>query len=178
LNGNDYILFASRLVPEKGCHQLISAYQKLRHPIKKLVIAGDCNHEDKYLKELLKFRSNEILFLGFVKGRLLQELYSNCYIYVLPSNIEGLSTGLLEAMSYGNCVLVSDIEENIEVTQDSGVPFFHRDVNDLTDKLEYLIKNEHVVEQYRNKATERISEHCTWDEVVDRYERLYCSLLS
>lgn len=114
LKGNDYILFASRLVREKGAHYLINAYNSLKTN-KKLVIAGDAEHEDKYKSELNRLaKGNEkIIFPGFATGKLLNELFSNCYLYVQPSEIEGLPIALLEAMSYGNCCLASDIEENI-----------------------------------------------------------------
>ena len=57
---------------------------------------------------------DRILFTGFVQGAMLEELYSNAYIYTLPSDLEGMPLSLLEAMSYGNCCLVSDIPECAE----------------------------------------------------------------
>ncbi len=83
-----------------------------------------------------------ISFSWFVTGQLLQELISNCYVYVLPSEIEGLSPGLLEAMSYRNCVLVSDIPENLEAIDDCGVVFRSGNVQDLERQLRYLLESE------------------------------------
>jgi glycosyltransferase involved in cell wall biosynthesis len=178
LHGDDYILFASRLVPEKGCHYLLEAYRQLGNPAKKLVIAGDANYGDHYVADLKKRESENILFLGFVKGRLFEELMSNAYIYVLPSEIEGLSTGLLEAMSYGNCVLISDIEENIEVVGESGVSFTSGNIQDLRDKLAYLLACKDIVEKHKDKARAHVLSYYNWDNVADQYEALYGSLVA
>jgi glycosyltransferase involved in cell wall biosynthesis len=178
LKGNDYILFASRLVPEKGCHYLIEAYQSLRQQGKKLVIAGDGVFGDPYAEQLKQYASDQILFLGFVQGRLLRELLSNAYLYVLPSEIEGLSTGLLEALSYGNCVLVSDIEENLEAIENTGMTFRSGSSNDLAAKLDLLMNDEACVPRYRKQAKESIGGKYNWEQVTDAYESLYRSLLT
>lgn len=177
LQGDDYILFASRLVPEKGCHYLLDAFERFGNCGKKLVIAGDSPEGDRYAAELKRRASEDILFLGFVTGQLLQELISNCYIYVLPSEIEGLSTGLLEAMSYGNCVLVSDIPENLEAIDDCGVFFRSGDVRDLERQLRYLLESEDLAMDLRARARAHVREKYSWDRVTDEYEELYYSLV-
>ena len=177
LQGGDYIFFASRLVPEKGLHYLLQAYKQLRNPSKKLVIAGDANYKSPYANEMKAEANENILFLGFATGQLLQELLSWAYVYVLPSEIEGLSIGLLEAMAYGNCVLVSDIEENLEAVGDSGLSFKSGDVPDLKEKLEQLLASEDLVRQYREKAQGHVHQHYNWDRVTDQYENLYQGLI-
>ena len=116
LNKNDYILFLARIVPEKGLHYLIEAYKQINTD-KKLVIAGGASHTNDYLEKIKKMASEDsrIIMTGFVQGEELKELYSNCYLYCLPSDIEGMPISLLEAMSYGCNCLVSDIEENTQV---------------------------------------------------------------
>jgi glycosyltransferase involved in cell wall biosynthesis len=178
LKGNDYILFAARLVPEKGCHYLIDAYQRLEGCSKKLVIAGDTVFDDPYGQKLKIFASQDIIFTGFASGKLFQELLSNAYIFVLPSEIEGLSTGLLEAMGYSNCVLVSDIQENLEVIGDGGMSFRTKDVSDLQMKLETLMTHPNLVNTYREKARTSILERYDWDKIVDQYIELYQTLLA
>jgi glycosyltransferase involved in cell wall biosynthesis len=177
LQGDDYIFFASRLVPEKGCHYLLDAFERLGKCGKKLVIAGDSPEDDPYAANLKLRESENIHFLGFVTGQLLQELISNCYVYVLPSEIEGLSTGLLEAMSYGNCVLVSDIPENLEAIDGCGVVFRSGDVGDLEYKLRFLLGNKDQVIDFRGKAKAYVREMYNWDRVTDEYEDLYYSLV-
>ena len=124
LKPREYILFASRLVREKGHHYLIPAFRKLDTD-KRLVIAGDAQGEDVYKEELRRLADGDprIIFPGFVQGRLLKELFSNAHFYVHPSELEGLSIALLEAMGYGNACLVSDIPENEEALGDTGFYF-------------------------------------------------------
>jgi glycosyltransferase involved in cell wall biosynthesis len=176
LCGDDYILFASRLVPEKGLPYLLDAYRAIPKPRKKLVIAGDSNYGDRYAAALKHQATEDILFLGFVRGQLFEELLSCAYLYVLPSDIEGLSTGLLQAMSFGNCVLVSDIEENLEVIGESGMSFRRGNVADLRDKLEMLLTRDDLVRQYRAQAAAHVRKHYNWDDVADEYEQLYSRL--
>ena len=112
-------MFLGRLVPEKGIRYLIEAFKNVKTD-KKLVIAGGSSDTDSFMKELkaLAKGDDRILFTGFVQGAMLGELYSNAYIYTLPSDLEGMPLSLLEAMSYGNCCLVSDIPECAEVVED------------------------------------------------------------
>lgn len=115
-----YVLFLARLVPEKGVHYLLDAYKEIQTD-KKLVIAGGSSHTDDYVEKIKEKASQDsrVLMTGFVQGELLEELYSNAYVYVLPSDVEGMPISLLEAMSYGNCCLISDIAENLEVVTDA-----------------------------------------------------------
>ena len=171
---DNYILFLGRLVPEKGIHYLIEAYNKI-NTNKKLVIAGGSSDTDMYFNELKeKSKDNKnIIFTGFVQGEELEELYSNAYIYVLPSDLEGMPLSLLEAMSYKNCCLTSDIPECKTVMHDHGVTFKKSDVNDLKEKLQYLVDNVDKVNKYKSEAQDYILKKYNWDDVVDKTIELY-----
>jgi glycosyltransferase involved in cell wall biosynthesis len=177
LEGRDYIFFAARLVREKGVHYLIEAYNRL-NPALKLVITGDAQHEEEYKSELKKLAGDNknIIFTGFATGKLLDELFSNCYIFVLPSELEGLSTALLEAMSYGNCCLVSDIPENLEALNGLGRTFISKDVDSLTKNIDYLISNPKLVDSIRPEAQRHVLENYSWDTIADKFEKLYREL--
>ena len=139
LQGQGYILFLGRLVPEKGLRYLIEAYKQVKTD-KKLVIAGGSSDTTDFQAELHAMAADDerIRFTGFVQGAVLDELYSNAYVYTLPSDLEGMPLSLLEAMSYGNCCLVSDIPECADVVADKGVLFHKSDVEDLRQKLQLL----------------------------------------
>ena len=171
---DSYILFLGRLVPEKGIHYLIEAYNKINTD-KKLVIAGGSSDTDTYFNELKEKskENNNIIFTGFVQGEELEELYSNAYIYVLPSDLEGMPLSLLEAMSYKNCCLTSDIPECKTVMDNNGVTFKKSDVNDLKEKLQYLVDNVDKVNKYKSEAQEYILKKYNWDDVVDKTIELY-----
>lgn len=169
-----YILYLGRLVPEKGIEYLIRAYKSVNTD-KKLVIAGGSSDTDEYAKSLnmLAEGDDRIIFTGFVQGRMLEELYSNAYIYCLPSDLEGMPLSLLEAMSYGNCCLVSDIPECVDVVEEHGVVFQKGSVENLSDKLNMLCQNPDIVSGYKNTAAEFICNKYNWDDVVEKTLEIY-----
>lgn len=142
LEKDSYILYLGRMVPEKGCHYLVDAFKKLDTD-KKLVIAGGSSDTQWYMDELKEQAGGDerVIFTGFVDGALREELYSNACLFVLPSDLEGMPLCLLEAMSYGNCVITSDIEECTNVIHDNGISFRKSDVDDLAQKLTYALSH-------------------------------------
>lgn len=174
LEKDSYILYLGRIVPEKGIGYLIDAYNQL-HTDKKLVIAGGSSDTDAYLNQLKeKAKDNpNILFTGFVQGQRKHELFSNSYVFTLPSDLEGMPLGLLGAMSYGSCCLVSDIPECAEVVEDKAVCFRKGDVNDLREKLQMLCDDPALVNHYREGAADYICGKYDWNAVVDRTLELY-----
>lgn len=174
LKKDEYILFLGRLVPEKGIKYLIEAFKKVKTD-KKLVIAGGSSDTDEFAKELKELSKSDerIIFTGFVQGTELEELYSNAYLYCLPSDLEGMPLSLLEAMSYGNCCLVSDIDECASVIENKGIVFKKSDVEDLKEKLQMVCNNEKMVKKYKKEASEFICKKYNWDDVVERTLELY-----
>lgn len=174
LEKDNYVLYLGRIVPEKGEHYLIEAWKKIESD-KKLVIAGGISDTAGYGKELKELAAGDdrIIFTGFVQGRVLEELYSNSYIYCLPSDLEGMPLSLLEAMSYGNCCLVSDIAECVEVVENKGVTFQRGNVESLKEKLEWLLGDKEAVEKYKNEAAKFICNKYKWDDVVEKTMRNY-----
>lgn len=177
LEKDDYILYLGRIVPEKGLKYLIKAF-RLADTNKKLVIAGGASDTDGFMKELKSLADGDdrIIFTGFVQGQALEELYSNAYIYTLPSDLEGMPLSLLEGMSYGNCCLTSDIPECADVVGDKAVTFYQGDVDDLAQTLGLLCANPDKVAKYKNEAADYICKKYNWDDVtrrtLDMYERV------
>ena len=174
LDKDSYILYLGRIVPEKGLIYLIEAFKQLETN-KKLVIAGGSSDTSDFF-EMVKERAKDdsrIIFTGFVQGELLDELYSNAYVYTLPSDLEGMPLSLLEAMSYGNCALVSDIPECTEVVEDKAFTFRHGDIDDLREKLQFLVNREDIVNEYKKASADYITKKYDWDEVVARTLELY-----
>lgn len=171
---DEYILFLGRIVPEKGIRYLIEAFQNVDTK-KKLVIAGGASDTDAFMREMkaLAANDNRIFFTGFVEGQILEELYSNAYVYTLPSDLEGMPLSLLEAMSYHNCCLVSDIAECSEVVENHGIVFKKGDVADLTAKLQLLCDQPELVRTYQKDAANFICKKYVWDDVVAKTLFLY-----
>ncbi|MFR8936613.1 MAG: glycosyltransferase family 4 protein [Agathobacter rectalis] len=167
LEKDSYILFLGRLVPEKGIKYLIEAFKQVETD-KELVIAGgssDTSEFENEMKELAK-EDKRILFTGFVQGQELEELYSNAYVYVLPSDLEGMPLSLLEAMSYGNCCLVSDIPECVDVVEDKALIFQKSDVNSLYTKLVDICCNSSKVQSFKRTAEEFVCNKYSWNKIV------------
>ncbi len=170
---DDYILFLGRLVPEKGIQYLIEAFKQLNTE-KKLVISGGSSDTDDFQQKLKEMADGKnIIFTDFVHGRELEELYSNAYLYVLPSDLEGMPLSLLEAMSYGNCCLTSDIPECTEVLGDYGFTFKKSNVDDLRCKLQYLCDNFDDVYRLKKETAEYICNKYNWDDITVKTLELY-----
>ena len=171
---DSYLLFLGRLVPEKGVAYLIEAYKQLNTD-KKLVIAGGASDSSDYEAQLksLALGDDRIIFTGFIQGQALEELYSNAYIYILPSDLEGMPLSLLEAMSYGNCCVTSDIPECARVTDQYGVTFRKSDVDDLREKLQMLCDDSSVVENLKRQSADYICNKYNWDDVTAQTLQLY-----
>ena len=174
LEKDSYILFLGRFVPEKGLRYLIEAYQRVNTD-KKLVIAGGSSDTDEFTQELKELAKDDsrIIFTGFVQGKELDELYSNAYVYTLPSDLEGMPLSLLEAMSYGNCCLVSDIDECASVVEDKAFIFKKSDVTDLQSKLQNACDDKEQVQKYKDEAADYICQKYNWDNVVKQTLELY-----
>ena len=174
LQKDGYVLFLGRLVPEKGVQYLIEAYKQLDTE-KKLVIAGGSSDSEGFMQGLADLAAGDprILFTGFVQGQTLAELYSNAYVYGLPSDLEGMPLSLLEAMGYGNCCLTSDIDECAEVVGDKAVIFKKADIRDLQEKLCALLQDQTGTQRYKKQAAEYICARFRWDDAVAKTIALY-----
>jgi glycosyltransferase involved in cell wall biosynthesis len=176
LTPGKYVLFVGRLVPEKGVHFLCEAFSRIDTDMK-LALVGGMSFSQEYVDVLKRYESDKIRLLDYVFGEGLEELWSNAYMVVQPSTMEGLSIALLEALSYGRCVLLSDIPENMEVAEECAVPFRSKDVDDLQAKLAALIADPQRVHSFEAKAREHIMQHYSWDKVARNTESVYRALL-
>ena len=166
----NYVLGMSRFVPEKNLHHLIEAFSRVKSEGLKLVIAGDSDFPDEY-SEGLKRQAREagVVLTGFVKGQKLHSLLTNARCFVLPSSHEGLPIALLEAMSYGLPVVVSDIPANLEVGLAEECYFPVGDVDTLASRLRVLC----------DAPVERIDYDMAkydWDQIAKEVSDVYRSL--
>ncbi|MFZ0772306.1 MAG: glycosyltransferase family 4 protein [Candidatus Sulfotelmatobacter sp.] len=176
LEPGNYILFLGRFSPEKGCHLLVEAYERLETDTK-LVMAGASSYCDNYSRQLRSHASERIKMLDWISGEALDELLTNAMLFVLPSDLEGLSLALLDAMGAGLCVLTSDVPENREAVEGAGFTFRRGDVADLADRLQFLIANPAVREAAGVAAQHRIREQYQWTTVAAQIERVYFEMM-
>jgi glycosyltransferase involved in cell wall biosynthesis len=168
LDTGGYILFMGRLVKEKGCHLLLSAYLRLETD-KTLVIAGDDPHNAPYCQSLKRHAGDHIHFVGYVDGLEKEELLSNAYCYVLPSTLEAMPLSVLEAMSYGRCVIASDLPELKDVLGDHGLFFETGSADGLRDAIAYALENPDLVERRGSQLKALALDRHDWDTIYKEY---------
>ncbi len=172
-----YFLYVSRLEPENNAAIVIEAFRNVRTEMK-LVIVGDAPYADEYKARLIALASDDprIIFTGFVFGEAYKALQQNAYAYVHATEVGGTHPALIEAMGYGNCVLTYRTPENMEVIGDAGLAY--TDTNDMTQKMQMIVKDKELVEKYRSLAQERIRIKYNWDKITDQYEQLFAKIAS
>ncbi|MEI7891114.1 MAG: glycosyltransferase family 4 protein [bacterium] len=185
LKDKKYILSQGRLIKHKGVHYLIEAFKQLEDTSRipnnfKLVIVGDGFHTDdyvKYLHTIAKGREN-IIFTGMQTGQAMEQLFSHAYLFVQPSESEGMSLSLLEAMAHGRAPLVSDIKENLDVIEQDGFSFSSKSVLDLRDRLAFLLVHPEEVEKFGQLSKKRVESEFSWDSIANKTIALYKSVLA
>ena len=179
-----YVLVVSRLVGHKGIHYLLKAFQDLEDTGKlpnnfKLAVVGahaETPEYETYLKTMSAGREN-ILFLGEQTGTALAELFSHAAIFVQPSEDEGLSIALLEAMSYGLPIIASDIDGNEEALGGAGVYFETKNVESLKSELASLINRPEEMELFGKLARGRAQSVYGWESIARQTAEVYAEAL-
>lgn len=168
-----YFLAVARFVPEKGLHDLLAAFRNIAGDWQ-LVIAGDADHESDYSRTLKKKAAEDdrIILTGYITGELLSQIFSHARLFVLPSYHEGLPIVLLEAMSFGLPVLVSDIPANREINLPAERFFQCGSVQDLREKMKFHIEKE-LTEQESKALRRMIKEKYNWQKIAEQTIAVY-----
>ena len=172
LSDQAYVLFAGRLVPEKGAHYLIAAHRAIDSSLP-LVIAGDTSMSDQYVRELRAAGGDNVIFVGYQYGPQLAALFRRAALFVLPSDLEGLPIVLLEALGYGVPVLASDIPPNVEILGESGAYFQAGSVDDLSAALSRMLGGPEGLRQHAEELRVRAIAMYDWDEVARQTHAVY-----
>jgi alpha-maltose-1-phosphate synthase len=180
VTSNNYVLAVARLVPEKGLHDLVQAFSCYEGDLK-LLIAGDADHESAYSRELKeKSRADpRIVFAGYITGQLLSAVYAHARLFVLPSYHEGHPIALLEALSFGLPVLVSDIPANLEVGLRTENYFQCGNTKSLLEGVRRLLDNP-FDEQYKKQIQALVRQKYDWDKIAEQTIKVYgeiCKLI-
>ncbi len=172
LERGEYFLFVGRFIPDKGLHYLIPAFEKTK-TTKKLVLIGGAPNPSDYEKGLASTKDPRILMPGYLYGSRTHALMKNAYAYVQPSDIEGLSPVLLEAMALGASIICSNIRENRYVVDDTALQFRQGDIDDLAEKLEWAVASPQAMRENALLGQERALSEFSWDAVAEAHERLF-----
>jgi glycosyltransferase involved in cell wall biosynthesis len=177
LTPDQYVLFLGRFSPEKNCDMLIEAFEQIDTSMK-LVLAGGSSHTDDYVASLRSHERDKVRFVGWLSGDALAEVLTNAALFVLPSDMEGLSLALLDAMGAGVCVLASDTPENREVIGDAGFTFRRTDGKHLRQMMTMLIPAADLRSAAGKRAQQRVQQEYLWDDVTRQLERMYLELIA
>ncbi len=171
LEAGRYLLQVAALVPDKGVHLLVEAYEGLETDVP-LVIVGDTLYASEYRARVMATQDPRIHFLGYIYGDRCRQLVENAYAYVHPLIVDGTSPALLQAMALGKCVISTDLPETMGVIEDVAIPFRSEDVADLRLKMRWALDHPEQVAEYGRLAHQRIVERYNWDVVSRQYEAL------
>ncbi|SFV37224.1 Glycosyltransferase involved in cell wall bisynthesis [Devosia crocina] len=165
-----YVLAVGRQVPEKRHLDLIRAFAAKDRGGLHLVIAGGADHQSAYSEELARVAAEHgnIHLLGPRPWDEIQTLYASASLFVLPSSHEGLPIVLLEAMSAGCPVLVSDIAPHLEVDLPDECYFPLGDLPALSDRIGALA----APEGQRVDWTQKLTRY-DWDVIVEHTLSVY-----
>lgn len=177
LTSRGYVLFVGRLVPENCAHHLVTAFNELGTDLR-CVIVGDAPYANDYIRTLKASAGPNVVFTGYLYGEGYHELSSHAFAFVETSEVGGTHPALLEAMAFGNVVVVNDTRENLETIGDAGLSYAGaRDAPALAQVLRELLADPARVDEYRCRAKERVQLHFSWDAVTDAYEALFNRML-
>lgn len=178
LVGNDYILFVAMMVPDKGPDIILEAYSKLKTNIKLLMVGDTHYHKDFFNSLKLKYSNNaNIIFTGFQYGNSYKEYMSNAYIYVHPFRSDGTSPSLLQSLALGNCIVANSSEETSAAIENAGVLFDRDSSISLGEKLQFLIDNPNLINEYKNKSLALAKRKYDWEDIVTQYENVFNNVL-
>lgn len=177
LKPGEYVLQVAAIVPDKGVHVLVEAYEKLKTDVP-LVIVGDTPYMTDYKAKVQSTKDKRIHFLGYVYGQEYRELLANCRLYIHPLFVDGTSPALLQAMAYGCCIIASDLSEIDGSLADCGPRFKTGDADALRDQMDRMLASPDQAATYGRLARQRIIDYFNWDKVTDDYEALSQKLLA
>ena len=176
VEGGDYVLAVGRIIPDRRLHYLIEAFNGLSTPLK-LIIVGSESPRTAYSERLERMAGERVLFTGDLYGDVLEELYSNCRLYVLASEVEGLPITVCEAMAFGRCALLSDIPENAEVGGTDALYFESGNVDSLREQLNNILEDGDAIADRGARGRARMDVDYNWDHLAERLEAYYLEVL-
>jgi glycosyltransferase involved in cell wall biosynthesis len=179
LRPNGYILWVGRLVPENNAHEAIAAYQSAGGLATglQLCIVGDAPYSADYMASLKANAGPGVVFTGYVFGDGYHELGANARLFAFTSGVGGTHPALLEAMAFGNCILVHDMAANLETVGDAALPYAGSEgAPALTRTLERVLAQPALIDEYRTRAATRAATRYSWEAVTDQYEAFFASL--
>jgi glycosyltransferase involved in cell wall biosynthesis len=172
LEPRGYFLYVSRFEPENNPHRVAAAYAAVRGDIP-LVMVGGAPYAGAFIRSFTSGADPRILFPGPIFGDGYRELLANALAYIHATEVGGTHPALVEAMGYGNALVVNDTPENREVAGDAAVYFRAETAGTLTMELERLRLEPQAAVDLRAGASARAERLFSWEHVAEQYAELF-----
>ena len=172
LRSRSFLLYVSRFEPENNPHRVVEQYAAVAGDVP-LVMVGDAPYAQAFIDRLKSSADSRVIFPGSIFGDGYRELLSHALAYIHATEVGGTHPALVEALGYGNCVLVNDTPENREVVGSSGVYFSFQKSPRLAQQLEVILADQQKAQALRESARRRAADRYTWEAVTNQYLQLF-----
>lgn len=172
-----YFLYVSRIEPENNPHKVLEGYA-LAGGTLPLVLVGDAPYSSALQAELRRLAAADprVILAGAIYGDGYRELQANAFAYIHATEVGGTHPALVEAMGYGNALVVNDTPENREVAGPEALYFRAEDPPSLAKALEKLLAEPESAVSIGTYAANRARERYSWEAVARSYEALFLKL--
>jgi glycosyltransferase involved in cell wall biosynthesis len=177
LASRGYFLYVSRFEPENNPHRVVEAYASVGGELP-LVMVGGAPYADSFIDRFRRAADPRVLFPGPIYGEGYRELLSQALAYIHATEVGGTHPALVEAMGYGNCVVVNDTPENREVVGPVGLYFQAASPFSLAEQLERVRTETAWARRAGHAAARRAARRYSWDTVANCYAELLESLVA
>ena len=172
LRPRGYFLYVSRFEPENNPHRVVEAYAQAGGDLP-LVMVGDAPYAERFIAGVRRAADARVLFPGAIYGDGYRELQSQALAYVHATEVGGTHPALVEAMGYGNCLLVNDAPENREAVGDCGLYFSAAEPETLTSLFDRIFSDPAVAAELGRAAAVRAERLFSWAAVTRQYDELF-----
>jgi len=167
-----YFLYVSRFEPENNPHRVTEAYRRVGGDLP-LVMVGGAPYAGRFISSFTRGADPRILFPGAIYGDGYRELLTHALAYIHATEVGGTHPALVEAMGYGNCIIVNGTPENREVAGGVALFFNAEEPESLAERLEWVRGHPERARARGRAAARRAAILFSWDRVVDRYAALF-----
>lgn len=172
-----HILYIGRIEPNKGVDYMLKAAEQLRNTRVKFLlhIAGKDQCQDYYVPRFKESLKENFIYEGVVTGTAKTELLKKCQVFLLPSFYEGLPMSLLEAMSFGEVPVVTNVGSIGEVVKDgeNGLYVKVKDCKTIVEAITRLNEDREKLQDFSVKAQLTILENFSPEEYVNKLNSIY-----
>lgn len=174
LEEGNFTLFVSRLEPENNAHTVIGAHLRSKENLPKLVIVGWAPYAQRYIQSLKDMADDSVIFTGFQFGAVYQDLQLAAGLYIQATEVGGTHPALVEAMGFGQAIIVNDTPENREVVGDTALVYPKNSVSELSKLMVELYEAPEKADSLRKAARARVETKYSWRSVTEKYRHLMC----